>query len=245
MTLPEAKRILTLFRPGTADATDAEFAEALELARDNAELRAWFDQHCAFQTAMRKNFRQIEPPADLKARLGEARKLVRLRYWRRRAAWMAAAAAVVVLGLAVSQLIPQKQNLFADWASRMVGTVLRQYGMDLTTSDQGAARQFLTSQGAPSDYILPKGLEKLTQTGAGALRWRDKPVSMVCFDRGDGRMLFLFVMNNAAIKDPPHVAPKVAKVNKLLTVGWTRGDKTYLLAGPQDQNPAKYLEETK
>ena len=51
------------YRPGTTDETDAEFAEALEQTRRDPELGWWFDQHCAFQTAIRDRFRRLPVPA--------------------------------------------------------------------------------------------------------------------------------------------------------------------------------------
>ena len=55
-------------------------------------------------------------------------------------------------------------------------------------------------------------------------------------------MLFLFVLNRSAIKDPPPAAPRLAKVNALLTASWTQGDKAYVLAGPEEVNfLQKYL----
>jgi hypothetical protein len=238
-----------LFRPGTADAGDPEFAEAMELARTHAELRAWFEQHCAFQTAMRSKFRQIEPPPELRAQLNDAQRLVRLRRRRRRAAaWMAAAAAAVLLllALAVSLQGPRIPNRFADYRSRIVHGALRGYSMDIITKVMMEVRRFHADRGAPSDYALTKGLAKLTPTGAGLLKWRSNPVAMVCFDRGDHEMLFLFVLNKAALKDSPPGAPQVVPVNKLLTVSWTRGDYTYVLAGPEEPDfEKKYGEEEK
>lgn len=128
----------------------------------------------------------------------------------------------------------------------MVRGVLRGYSMDIVTKAMLEVRRFHATRGAPSDYKLTKGLEKLTLTGAGLLEWRSNPVAMVCFDRGDHEMLFLFVMNKAAVKDSPPAALQVEQVNKLLTVSWTRGDYTYVLAGPEEPDFAKkYGEEEK
>jgi hypothetical protein len=65
---------------------------------------------------------------------------------------------------------------------------------------------------------------------------------MVCFDRGDKQMVFLFVMKRAALKDPPPAKPLITRIDALTTVSWTTGDRTYLLAGPQDADfLRKYL----
>jgi len=90
--------------------------------------------------------------------------------------------------------------------------------------------------------MVPRGLKQLQLTGGGLLRWRSQPVTMVCFDRGDKQMLFLFVMARSAVKDPPPETPQVVKVNKLLTAQWSQADKTYLLAGPEEADfVRKYL----
>ena len=246
MTLDEARQVLTLYRPETADAAEEEFVEALELARTNPELGAWFEKHCAFQTAMRDKFRQIEVPPGLKARLDAAQQLARQRRWQRSRAWMAAAAAVLLLALAVTLLGPRIPNRFPDYLSRMVGTALRGYRMDIRTNDLAVLRRFHDARGAPSDYALTPGIQKLPLTGGGLLTWRSNPVAMACFDRGDHQMLFLFVMKRSAVKDSPSAVPQVTRVKSLVTVSWTRDDKTYILIGPDEPDfEKKYLWEEK
>ena len=72
--------------------------------------------------------------------------------------------------------------------------------------------------------------------------FRSNPVTMVCFDRGDKQMLFLFVLKRSALKDPPPETPQLAKVNQLVTASWSRGDNIYVLAGPEEADFAgKYL----
>ena len=236
MNSHEAKQILLLYRPGTADADDPAIAEAIDLARHDPELQGWFDNHCAFQTALRAKFRQVPVPAQLKQTILAQRKVIPLQPWWQRPSVWAAAAAVMVLGvwLAANWNHPRTPDRFADFRARMIRTALREYRMDVVTNNMGQVRQFLAKRGAPADYVVPKGMAQLSLTGGGLLRWRSNPVSMVCFDRGDQQMLYLFVMNRNAVKDPPPPDPQVARVNKLITASWSTKDRTYVLAGPDD-----------
>ena len=247
MNRAEAQRVLLLYRPGTAETGEPEMLEALELARRDPELGRWFEQHRAFQKTMSARLRQIEVPAHLRTSIlaqAQVQKppVARPRPGWRNPAWLAVAAIVILAGLAGLWLTPRTAEQFANYRARMVSGALREYQMDIKTNNMRLVRQGLASRGAPADYIVPPGLERLHLTGGGRLTWRSNPVAMVCFDRGDKQMLFLFVMKRSALKDPPPATPRLDKVNELLTASWTQGDETYLLAGPEEANfLRKYL----
>jgi hypothetical protein len=243
----EAQRVLLLYRPGTAETGDPEMLEALDLARSDPELGRWFSQHRAFQKAVGARLRQIEVPAHLRTSiLAQAQvqkpSVGRPQPSRLNPVWMAVAVVLILVGLAGLWLKPRPAGQFANYRARIVSGALRQYQMDIQTNDMRLVRQDLASRGAPADYILPQGLERLHLTGGGRLTWRSHPVAMVCFDRGDKQMLFLFVMKRSALKDPPPAKPRLDKVNELLTASWSQGDETYLLAGPEEADfLQKYL----
>jgi hypothetical protein len=243
MTTREAKQILLLHRPWHRETPDAQTAEALALATQDAELREWLAQHLAFQEAMRARLDAIPTPAHLKDALLAQRKIVHPPLWRQPTVWLAAAAAVVLIfSLGALLFQPRTPDRFADFRSRMIRSALRQYSMDIVTNDMQQVRQFMAARGAPADYALPAGLQRLSLTGGGYLKWRSQPVAMVCFDRGDSEMLYLFVMDRAAVKDAPPPTPELARVNKLVTVSWSAGDRAYVLAGPEEADFArKYL----
>ena len=234
MTREEAKEILLLYRPGLDE--DHEFAEALDAARRDPELISWLEQHLATQAALRDKFREISPPASLKARLLSEAKIIRPpAAWWRRPVWLAAAACIALLiGLGSWFGHERKPDHFADFRQRMVETVLRRYGMDTNSSDGEVVRRYLASKGAPADYAIPKGMQQLKVMGGGLLRWRGHPVSMVCFDRGDKEILYFFVLERSATKDAPPDNFALAKVNKLMTASWSNGRQTYVLAAPED-----------
>jgi hypothetical protein len=242
MTPAQARQVLLLCRPGTSDLEDPEMVQALEVAGQDPALRQWYEQHCAFQTALRNKLRQIEAPAGLKARILAQRKIVPLPVWWRRPVWLAAAAAVVLfVGILAVAIQAHPQDRFANYRVRMVRAALREYAMDLKTPEDQQLRQFLAAKGAPADYVLPKGLAKLPLTGGGFLRWRNHPVSMVCFNQGGGQMLYLFVLDRSAVQDPPPATPHWTNFNKFEVASWTRDSRTYLLAGPKEPGFQSYL----
>ena len=239
MTAQTAKQILALYRPGTADAQEPEMMQALSAVRLDPELQAWFDEHCRVQTALRDKFREIPVPVSLKGDiLAHPTKLPGISWWRD-PDWLPLAACIVLfIGLCISlRSVWETKHIpdhFADFQSRMVRSAVREYHMDIATNDLTQVRQLLSAHGAPADFALPKSLAKLSLTGGGVLHWRNHPVAMMCFDRGDKQMLFLFVMNRSAVKDPPGTTPALDQVSTLAALGWSEADKTYVLAGPQE-----------
>lgn len=239
MTNQFAKEILLRYRPGTTDASDPEFAEALEQARRDPELRRWFEQQQAFYNAMRDQFRQLPVPTRLKEEILTAQHPAVISVaWRRPAfqTLAAAAAIVLLLGGVLFWSRPREAGDFAAFQNRVVRTAQRGYAMDITTTNLGAIRKYLADQGALADYVLPAALERLPGDGGAVLRWRNKAVSMVCFDLGNHNDLFLFVASRADLPDAPSAPePQFTQIGRLTAASWSTGDKTYVLAGPGDE----------
>lgn len=235
MNRQEAKEILLLYRPGTVDNLDPSVAEALSLAQQDKELATWFEQHKAFQQIMRTKLRQLEAPEHFKAALLAEKKIIRPAIWRQNPVWLAAAAAIALL---VGYLgFWQRSNIpdhFADYRKMMVAKAEGQYGMQWDTSDMAELRKHFAEQGAPADYRLPEGLEKSQLLGGVKLTWRTHPVAMICFQHSDKKPVWLFVMDNAAVKDAPPVR-EINKVDRFQTVSWTGGNRIYILTGPDER----------
>jgi hypothetical protein len=239
MTVHEAKTVLLRYRPGTDDVDDPEVAQALDFAREDPELKRWLEHEQACQVAIRSKLRGITAPQDLKQKLLAEPKVLRPDF-RRSRTLLIAAAALVVLSV-VAALVwnrPDTSPRFAQFQSRMVSTVLRQYRMDVATNDMAAVRGHMAKNGAPSDYVMTPGLERVPLAGGGFLRWQGNPVSMVCFYRRqtpqDTAMLYLFVMRKSALKGPPSATPQIQKIKGMSTLSWTEGENIYMLAGPEE-----------
>lgn len=175
MNRQQAKAILLLYRPESADANDPEFAEALALAREDAALGRWFEEHCSVQRTIRKRFRQIEVPRGLKEQILSEHKARSVVVWWREPAVLAAAAVVVVLlGIAALWWRPgspqEEAEAFATYRTRMATAVLRNYAMSLETNSVTEIRAHLAQNQAPAEYVLPKKLEETPLAGCGVDR---------------------------------------------------------------------------
>jgi uncharacterized membrane protein YbaN (DUF454 family) len=244
MNRDEAKTILLLYRPGTADAGDPEIAAALELARQDPELTRWLVEHCARQEAVRAGFRKITAPAGLKEQIiSEQAAHEKMLFWRRRAVLAAAAVVMVLVTLASFWFQPRRNDdTFAIYRSRMVGIALRGYVMELVTNNPAQIQGYLARNQAPADYVLPASLAKTAVTGCAIESWRGVKVSMICFRTGkpippgEQSDLWLFVIDRATVNDaPPAGSRQFVRVNKLMTATWTQGDKLYVLGVEGDE----------
>jgi len=233
MTSEEAKQILLLYRPNSAP--DPEFAAALEQMRQDPALQQWFDGHCEAQAKLREKFAALPVPGNLKDAILAGRKIVRPGFWWQKPAWLAAAAMIAfLLAAGALWLRPGALERFNIYRARMVRAALHQYAMEIVTNDLRQVRQFVAKKGGPADYVIPQSLESMRVTGGGHIPWGNTAASMLCFDRGDKQMLFLFVIDRSAIKGEPGRHPKLTKISSLQTASWTEGSNTYILAGPDE-----------
>jgi hypothetical protein len=244
MTLEEAKQILALFRPGTADEKDAAFQEARQLAQSQPDLARWLQEHCESYLTLRRKLRSVPVPPGLKEQILAERKIRRgffENYW---VPWLAAAAAVVLLvGIGFWSRSPHRVNAeHAAYRKRVTEAALRGYNMELTTRDPAQVRRFLKTKNAPADYTLPSKLQSAELVGCAVLRWQGAPVSMICFRSGrplppgDQSDLWFFVTyRNAVPHAPSPGATVLARVNKATTASWSDEQKNYLLAAVGDE----------
>ncbi|HEY4416016.1 MAG TPA: hypothetical protein VGO57_10015 [Verrucomicrobiae bacterium] len=247
MNINEAKTILLLYRPGTADAEDPQVAAALALTKTDAELACWFEQHCARQTALCAKFRQVGAPAGLKEQI-ISEQLAEIRLNARRKERITAAvalsvtfAALIFIVISLAPHFSGADRSLGAYQNQMANTATSGYGMSLLTNDLTQIRTYLAQSGAPADYTLPPALEKIPVAGCAIESWSDKKVSMICFRTNPALAanqsdLWLFVVDRKSVKHIPETSVlQFAQSGPLYTAAWTQGDKLYVLGTRGDE----------
>ncbi len=206
---------------------------ALDLAARDPDLNAWFEAHRAFQETARAALRELPPPADLADQILAARKTAHPAF---RPSWLralaGAAAALLIGAFLLFRPFPESSDRadFATFRGRMVSSILREYRMDITSTDLAAIRTFLQKHQAPADFKLTPALASLQPVGGGLLHWQGQPVSMVCLKERRLGMLYVFVAPSDTFAGPVPGDPRLESVNRLSTVSWSRDGRTYLVA---------------
>ena len=245
MNSQEVKKILALYRPGTADDQDPLVMEALAAAWRDPQLRQWLRKHTDDFTSVRQKFDGIPVPDGLKQQIIAEQRIHILPAVEKRNPWVlvCAGAALMAAVLAVMFWLHPRQRIdFATYRGRMVTKAQEIYGMELETNNLNAIRSFLAAKNAPAEYVLPRGIKNARPVGCATVRWQGRPVSMICFksrrplEPGDKSNLWLFIVDNNAVPDAPAgIPPVVTEVNQIVTASWTLGNKTYILALSGDE----------
>lgn len=231
MDSEEAKVVLQAYRPGIA-VDDDKISEALELARRDSILAAWWEDQCALHEAFEAKFREVPVPDGLRERILAGRRISEPIPWLRSRATLAAAAAVVLLTAVFATVFRmQAGDDLRTYRRDMAQFVSDLYKMNVQVSSWEELRQAFAEQGWPSDYVVPGALRSVTLKGGCVLYWRKEKVSLICMETREGKGMWLFVANKAMFANAPSkLAPQLAKAGQLRTAAWSEGDNVYLLA---------------
>jgi hypothetical protein len=232
MNSEEAKQLLEVYRPGSADADDPRFTKALDLARCDPELSLWLKAQSKFDTLMAEGLRTIQAPPDLKASILASRRVIRVPFWRETRVRVAMAACAVGLAVLGTSLLGQRAPRFSEFREELVARAWNgDSHLDFESSDVVRIRQWLAKQQATPDLSLPNGLQNARVHGCRMVEVDNHRVPMLCLSEGS-RHLHLFVVDGAMFAGPPPAeAPDFQKCGAWKTASWQQGERTFVLTG--------------
>jgi hypothetical protein len=202
MNSDAAKEILSAYRSADRDGADPIFHEALDQMDRDSELKKWFEEQQGVDRAIRDKLASLEPPADLQAKILARIRGEKIRRFALPPVWLAAAACLVVGGIALFYSTRQgAPDRFQEFKTDALAMVSAQGGptLDLWTSNLSETESYLKDHQAPYDEALPARLKSMETAGCRAFVWKDYPASLTCFRLPSGMLLHLVVINRDAM----------------------------------------------
>jgi hypothetical protein len=237
MDSQQAKEILLGYRPGIDDPSDPPVAEALRQLDLDPDLAGWFEQLQAADNAIRRQLREMPVPVGLQQRILAEQKIARPDFGWRKPALIAAAAAIIMLGVLSAWIFYRSAgnglNAYRTDMVRYVSTSYNDKFIKATSFDE--LRQVLATRQWPTDFIVPDRLRSVTVVGGGAVEWKGHKVALACMKEGR-HGLWLFVIDKSALPDPPQAeTPRVEPVDGTPTAAWSQGANAYLFTVQGDE----------
>lgn len=241
MSNDEAKFILSAYRPNGADAADEALAGALQQARQDPALAAWFARQQAHDAAIAAKVTEVVPPAGLReailagARVSDPRRSLRGNWpW-----WLGLAAAVALIaGLATRTSAPAAD---AKQLTAFALTDAREPSPHGGHGEPAKALQVALSGETKLEARLPIDFAALAHTGCRTLNLAGETVLEVCFNH-EGTWLHCYIVRCADFPRLPAAAqPTYAAAGSLNAVTWADGTYRYVVAGPVAQGTLERL----
>jgi len=227
MNNEEAKFILQGYRPNGADAGDAAFREAVEQARQDPALGAWFARQQAFDAAISAKLSQVAPPAGLRSAIlagGGMAPPVRRPWWNR-PVWMGLAASVAVMFAAGLALWPKQAEAFTTFALADARQSETHGGMG---GPIDRLQELFSQPTTKLGQNLPVDFDLLRSTGCRTIKHEGRDVLEFCFSRNG--VWFHCYIGRAA--DFPRMnmgtTPSLTDKEKACIATWTDG--AYVIA---------------
>jgi hypothetical protein len=246
MDKQEALRVLQAHRPQDLDTTQPEFAEALALAENDPELKAWWEAQQAFDQKVAAKLEAVPIPADLRANILAAQKIEPFTLRPFFPFWLAAAAMVAILcavstSFHASYLASQQISTDAFHVATLTFLGNDAPPLAMTSADHDKIRAWLKEQNAPMGQ-MPEKIAALPGVGCQKLVVQGHNVSLVCFAMADGKILHLFVVEKDALAEPPlRAAPEIKEVNGWSTASWSDDKMSFMLATQDNLDALRQL----
>ena len=239
MNREEAKILLRACRPDRADTHDPRVAEALDLVRRDAELRAWFEAEQAADRALAAKLKAAPLPEDLLARVRAGTQARIAGQPRGRFPALALAACLALLGL-IAALWFQRPPTAPDGSFAACRADMAQFlrefpKLDVTTDRLPEVREWLSRQHPLTQARLPVTLEKFPSLGCRTVEWQNRKIALVCF-MVEGQVVHVFVLPKSAFPEATlPAAPQLARIGSQNTAAWAGADNLYLIVTQADE----------
>jgi len=239
MNNTEAKFILNAYRSNGGDANDPTFRAALEQAKSDPELGAWFAREQAHGAAVAAKLREVAPPAGLREALLAGGRVsggkfspeptTSRSFWHR-PVWLAAAAAVAVLLVVGVSVWPKRAAASAALTDYALADALEPQAHGGHGELTGAFQAALSKDNARLADGVALDFAALKNNGCRTVNVAGHDVLEVCFKR-NGTWFHCYV---ARVEDFPGVpakfAPNFAQSGKVAAAAWSDGAHRFVVA---------------
>lgn len=231
----KAKLILQAYRPNGADASDPLFAEALDQAQRDPELKQWFEQQRRFDAAISRQLAHVAAPKSLlPIILSGAPKHpmdIPRRRWFYHMAWAASILFLVTLtGLWLNRFSPSPTVDFVSYRQDMTRFLSRFYTLEQETRGWPGMKSWLRGQFASETLAIPRGLLESNGLGCRTIKWNGRLPVLACFKK-DGQIVHLFILPASDLPDRPAAgSTEWRQLGRWTTASWQDGGMLYLAA---------------
>lgn len=230
MDKQEAQFILSAYRPGAQDAADGRFAEALQLADQDPELKAWFASEVHQDQIIASKLKQVRAPEGLREQiLAGMNQAEQAPPWWRRAPMMAIAATIIVVfGLMMSWNRPTYDSEFDELRANAVSYAAGFISLDFYSENLPDLASWLSERDAPGSVDLAGQLESMPGIGCRTMSWSGKTVSLVCLQ---GETIYhVFMVDRDEVPDSPaSEGPQFWQMKRRTVVSWSDDERTYIM----------------
>ena len=241
MTHEEAKYVLGARRANGGDDADPRLAEALRLAGEDPELRAWLEREQRLDRAMVSGLRRVPVPQGLRDRIvagGRVTAFPRGASWAGRW-WSILAAAAVVLASVVGFLQWPRPASGPEGLTAELGRFLDHewdHAFDLREKDFGKVRDWLVARESRVEMKVPERLSCSPTYGCKVFTWRGVEATLVCFlPKETGDVVHVVSLPKAALPEFTAEAPQYAAAGSWTTAMWRTGDRLYVAMTTADR----------
>ena len=241
----QAKLLLNAYRPGGADATDPAFAEVLAQARQDPQLRVWFEELQQFDQAIAGKLRDVAVPANLRSTILAGAKFSEPRRWWRDARIWAVAAVLAVFASVFAFWFGKDAGLDrwqTDSLAVLDGIEVGTTRLDLQNPLSAHLIDWLRAKAAPVPAAVPDALASHPTFGCKMIDAGGRKISLLCFDLGNEEQAHLFTTPRAGLKlAPPEEHPIFSRHRNWNLASWRSGEEVHMLATEIDESRLRAL----